>query len=71
MTEDRAETGRMQELLAQIGAGLDRFLEFEHGDAFAHRDHWRLLTQSLPRRVSVSMRWRANYSNRLFPMARR
>jgi len=41
MSEDRAETSRLQELLARIGAGLDDFLKFERGDAYARRDQWR------------------------------
>ena len=33
MPRDAAETGRMQPLLARVGAGLDDFLRFEHPDA--------------------------------------
>jgi hypothetical protein len=32
MTTERAETGRLETLLAQIGAGLDAYLRFEHLD---------------------------------------
>ena len=40
MNQERAETGRLQELLSQVGAGLDKFLEFEHPDALVNRDSW-------------------------------
>ena len=33
MTKERAETGSLQTLLSQVGAGLDKFLKFDHGDA--------------------------------------
>ena len=41
MSNDAAETGRLQELLAHIGAGLDTFLTFEHPDAMHPGLHWR------------------------------
>lgn len=40
MNQELAETGRLQELLSQVGAGLDKFLEFEHADAQVNRDSW-------------------------------
>ena len=40
MNQEQAETGRLQELLSQVGAGLDKFLEFEHPDALVNRDSW-------------------------------
>ena len=40
MNQERAETGRLQDLLSEIGAGLDKFLEFEHPDALVNRDSW-------------------------------
>lgn len=40
MSQDCAETGRFQELLARIGGGLDQFLEFEHADAQLQRQSW-------------------------------
>ena len=40
MGQERAETGRLQELLSQVGAGLDKFLKFEHPDALVNRDSW-------------------------------
>jgi aromatic-L-amino-acid decarboxylase len=41
MSQDRAETGRLQELLARIGAGLDDFLKFERPDALSRQQSWR------------------------------
>ena len=38
--QEKAETGDLQSLLAQIGAGLDEYLKFEHADAWANREHW-------------------------------
>src|SRR6185369_13852301 len=50
MTADAAETGRLQDLLAQVGAGLDRFLDFEHPDAMRAPERWRaVLDRPLPR----------------------
>ncbi len=40
MSEDRAETGRLQELLARIGGGLDEFQTFEHPDALSRKQSW-------------------------------
>ena len=40
MKHEKAELGRLEELLCRIGAGLDRYLEFEHPDAFAGREAW-------------------------------
>ncbi len=40
MAEERAETGRLQDLLSQIGAGLDEYLKFEFPDALAAREFW-------------------------------
>lgn len=49
MKSERAELGKLESLLAQIGGGLDRFLEFEHPDAYADRDSWyAALEQPLP-----------------------
>jgi len=41
MSVDAAETGRMQALLSQIGAGLDDYLKFEHPDALHPGRRWR------------------------------
>ena len=38
--EDLAETGRLQALLAQMGAGLDEYLRFEGSDAQTRRSQW-------------------------------
>lgn len=38
--QEKAETGHLQELLTQIGAGLDEFLKFEHADAWVNRAAW-------------------------------
>ena len=37
---DKAEIGRLQPLLARLGAGLDAFLRFEHADAWQSRPRW-------------------------------
>lgn len=41
MPADAAETGRLQPLLSQLGAGLDEFLRFEHPDALHPGRRWR------------------------------
>ena len=41
MTIEAAETGRLQELLSRVGAGLDEFLRFEHPDALQPGRDWR------------------------------
>ena len=41
MSIDQAETGRLQQLLSQIGAGLDEYLKFEHPDALHSKDNWK------------------------------
>jgi aromatic-L-amino-acid decarboxylase len=47
---DVAETGRLQDLLSQVGAGLDRYLDFEHPDAMRSPERWRAaLDRPLPR----------------------
>jgi aromatic-L-amino-acid decarboxylase len=33
MQHDKAEVGRLGDLLSRVGAGLDEFLKFEHPDA--------------------------------------
>ena len=38
---DAAETGDLQSLLTQVGAGLDEYLKFEHPDALHPSRHWR------------------------------
>ena len=49
MSQEQAETGRMQELLAQVGGGLDEYLKFEHPDAQSRRESWcAVLQQPLP-----------------------
>ncbi len=40
LKQEKAETGHLQTLLAQIGAGLDEYLKFEHPDAWENRDAW-------------------------------
>jgi len=51
MAQDSAECGRLQELLARIGGGLDQFLKFEHADALAQQQSWRdALTRPVPQR---------------------
>ncbi len=50
MPTDPAETGRLQPLLSQLGAGLDDFLTFEHPDALHPGRRWREhLDIALPR----------------------
>ena len=41
MPTEQAETGRLQILLSQIGAGLDQYLKFEHPDALHSKNNWR------------------------------
>lgn len=41
MSIEQAETGRLEILLSEIGAGLDRFLRFEHPDALNSKGSWR------------------------------
>jgi aromatic-L-amino-acid decarboxylase len=49
MSQDRAETGRLEELLARVGAGLDQYLEFDYADAVSRRESWSsALEQSVP-----------------------
>jgi len=49
MIDDHAETGDIEAALAAIGEGLDRYLTFEHSDAYAARDRWLThLQQPLP-----------------------
>lgn len=49
MSKELAETGNLQELLSQIGGGLDQFLKFEHADALDKSNNWREnLNISLP-----------------------
>jgi aromatic-L-amino-acid/L-tryptophan decarboxylase len=40
MRSDYAETGHMLELLKQLGPHLDKYLNFEHGDAMQGKDKW-------------------------------
>ena len=50
MSKNLAETGHLEELLAQIGAGLDQYLRFEHPDAMHPDSSWRdTLDIPLPR----------------------
>jgi aromatic-L-amino-acid/L-tryptophan decarboxylase len=50
MSSDVAETGDLQSLLSQIGAGLDEYLKFEHPDALHPSRRWREhLNIGLPR----------------------
>lgn len=50
MQGDAAETGKLQALLSQVGAGLDEFLKFEHPDALHPGQRWRAhLDIPLPR----------------------
>ena len=50
MTRDAAETSNIGESLAAIGAALDEFARFGHGDAQPARERWqRMLEQPLPR----------------------
>lgn len=41
MSIEHAETGNLQALLSEIGAGLDEFLKFEHPDALRTQGSWR------------------------------
>ncbi|MCP4334992.1 MAG: pyridoxal-dependent decarboxylase [Gammaproteobacteria bacterium] len=41
MSQDKAETGHLQELLSRVGASLDDYLKFEQADALTRRDTWR------------------------------
>ncbi len=41
MSKDLAETGKLEKLLSQIGAGLDQFIKFEHPDALHVGNNWR------------------------------
>jgi aromatic-L-amino-acid decarboxylase len=51
MFDEQAETGHLEELLAKLGAGLDRYLKFEHPDALHPGNHWReVLETPLPQR---------------------
>lgn len=44
-----AETGQLQALLSEIGAGLDTYLKFQHADALQHKADWMAcLNKSLP-----------------------
>lgn len=38
--QDKAETGRLEELLKRIGSGLDEYLKFEHPDAQTSKHVW-------------------------------
>jgi len=50
MSSDLAETGDLRSLLAQVGAGLDQYLKFEHPDAQHPGQAWREhLNIALPR----------------------
>jgi aromatic-L-amino-acid decarboxylase len=50
MLKECAETGNVQKLLSQIGAGLDQYLKFEHPDALHPDNKWReYLDLPLPR----------------------
>jgi aromatic-L-amino-acid decarboxylase len=49
MSKDKAEVGNLQDLLSQVGAGLDEFVKFEHPDALANRECWKaILDTPLP-----------------------
>jgi aromatic-L-amino-acid decarboxylase len=49
MQHDKAEVGRLGDLLSRVGAGLDEFLKFEHPDAHVNRENWRpVLDTPLP-----------------------
>ncbi len=49
MSQDKAETGRLQELLARVGSRLDQFLRFEHPEAISRQETWRAaLEQPVP-----------------------
>ena len=48
-SDDLAETGRLQELLASLGAGLDEYLKFQQPDALVAQSYWKgNLNQPLP-----------------------
>lgn len=50
MSRDAAELGNLQDLLSRVGASLDAFLRFEHGDALQPGHRWqRQLDLPLPR----------------------
>ncbi|MEH6472027.1 MAG: pyridoxal-dependent decarboxylase [Halopseudomonas sp.] len=40
MSTEQAETGHLQALLTQLGAGLDQYLKFEHPDALHPDNNW-------------------------------
>ena len=49
MPTEQAETGNLQILLGQVGAGLDEYLKFEHPDAMHPNNCWReFLDSPLP-----------------------
>jgi len=49
MSQDRAETGHLQELLSRVGASLDDYLKFELDDAYTRHESWQgALQQPLP-----------------------
>jgi aromatic-L-amino-acid decarboxylase len=49
MSSESAETGRLQDLLARIGGGLDGYLKFEHADALTRQQSWKsALQQPVP-----------------------
>jgi aromatic-L-amino-acid decarboxylase len=49
MPTEQAENGNLQELLSQIGGGLDHFLKFKHPDALHPDSSWReVLDTPLP-----------------------
>ena len=49
MSQNAAETVRMQELLGRIGGGLDEFLKFQHPDALSRQQSWKsALQQPVP-----------------------
>jgi aromatic-L-amino-acid decarboxylase len=57
MSNDSAETGNLQVLLSQIGAGLDEYLKFEHPDALHPDRRWHeQLNISLPQTERAIMR---------------
>jgi len=45
MSQEKAETGHLQELLSRVGASLDEYLKFEQADALTRRDTWRSALQ--------------------------
>ncbi|MFT5087102.1 MAG: aromatic-L-amino-acid decarboxylase [Candidatus Latescibacterota bacterium] len=51
MPQEKAELANLQNLLAEIGAGLDEFLKFEHPDALEKKHLWKaILDLPLPER---------------------